>query len=568
MALLDQFSLWNAQQQPADPWANAYNATGGSTFGGINTLGDFAGMLNAPLYSQNTRFYGDVGSMLGGLPVEYSYTSGTEGSQDSQALPSRHFESGGQKYIADTLSGFSDANPNVYRVYRDLGEVPAADAYSHMPYDIYDASGSYLGSNQFPEIDHSSMRAGRTLMQAIAMAGAGAAAAGAGAAGGAGGAASGAGTGGALTGAQAGVATAAETAAMNSALQSSLAPYLAGGGAALSSSAGALESGLAPTSGGGWTTTTSPGSAWTGAGAASPGGGGSGFTFNPALDSQAANQAMGAEALSGYTGAPIPSVSIPGVGIGGTSGGGSWWDQLTGALTPSGGSGGSNLLGMGSTLLGGLSGAQGQQGSTSSTRQMDPRLDQPVYGAGGLVPLTQQALTSQFPQAQQYGSQLMSTGMGMVNSQIPSGPQNPYLSGVADDMQRRTQELLGENNLAIQGRAVGVGGLGGSRQGVAQGMAAGRAADSLQGQLAGLYGQAYQGDMDRQLRRVGLGSGLLSQGQSMQFQPLRDTASIYSPFTGFGTTTQNADIGGGWQGALGGLLGGAQFAKNMGWFGS
>jgi hypothetical protein len=420
----------------------------------------------------------------------------------------------------------------------------AVDAQYGSPINYFDASGNPSWTGQWDAPDAIDKWGPRIALAIIAAAAGGAASAAAG--GGAGGAAGGGGAGSGSVGGAGG---------------------FIGEGAA--SGIGAWDAALANAPS--W----SAGTGAMGGAASGSGGGGGGFTFNPAADSQLANEALGAEALSGYTGAPIPSVTVNGA-----PGGGSWWDSLTNAFTPSpgsagssalssltgGGSGGTNWLGLASTALGGLSGAQGQQGSTSSTRTMDPRLDQPVYGAGGLVPRTQQMLSDQMPWAQRYGAQAMGIGSDLLNSQIPTGPENPYLSGIADDMQRRTMDLLGENNRAIQGNAVGVGGLGGSRQGVAQGMAAGRAADSLQGQLAGLYGNAYQGDMQRQLQRIGLGSGLLSQGQSLWSQPLKDASGIYGNFSGFGNTTQNTDSGGGWQGLLGGALSGASFGRQMGWW--
>jgi hypothetical protein len=101
---------------------------------------------------------------------------------------------------------------------------------------------------------------------------------------------------------------------------------------------------------------------------------------------------------------------------------------------------------------------------------------------------------------------------------------------------------------------------------VAQGVAAGRAADSLQGQVANLYGGAYETDQNRLRQDWTLGSGMLNQGLNMPFQPLQNTANIYQPFTGYGTTTNNAQSGGGWQSAVGGALAGASMGRQMGWW--
>lgn len=185
---------------------------------------------------------------------------------------------------------------------------------------------------------------------------------------------------------------------------------------------------------------------------------------------------------------------------------------------------------------------------------------------GDLAPRAQGLLGTQLPAAQTAGNQMMTIGSGLLGQTAPTTATNPYLSGVADDMQRRTTDLLGQNNRAIQGNAVAAGGLGGSRQGVAQGVAAGKAADYLQGNVANLYGAAYTGDQNRLLQQKTLGAGLLSQGLDTQFQPLKNTGNLFSPFNGFGTTTNEANAGGGWQGALGGALGASQYARNAGWW--
>jgi hypothetical protein len=69
--------------------------------------------------------------------------------------------------------------------------------------------------------------------------------------------------------------------------------------------------------------------------------------------------------------------------------------------------------------------------------------------------------------------------------------RNPYLDSMANDIQRRSGQDLGFGLSDIRGNAVGVGGLGGSRQGVAEGLAISRSNDNLQGNLANLYGTDY-----------------------------------------------------------------------------
>jgi hypothetical protein len=331
-----------------------------------------------------------------------------------------------------------------------------------------------------------------------------------------------------------------------------------GTGAATGADMAAFYGGLdgAATLGGG--ASINGGAALGAAGAGTSAMGAGAGAFNPAVDSQLANsaiQAGGGDALAGY------SAYTPAAESGG------YWDSITKMLGGSGGTGGmdySKLLGLASTALGAYGGSQGTQNSATTSKAMDPRMDALFYG--DLAPRTQGLLGAQLPAAYQAGNQMMTKGSGLLGQTAPTTPTNPYLKSIADDMQRRTGDLLGQNNLAIQGNAVGVGGLGGSRQGVAQGIGAGRAADSLQGQVAGLYGQAYEGDMNRLRQDWTLGAGLMGQGLNTQFSPLQNTAQVYSPFSGFGSTTQSQQQGGGAMGALGGALGAAQFGSNMGWW--
>jgi hypothetical protein len=285
---------------------------------------------------------------------------------------------------------------------------------------------------------------------------------------------------------------------------------------------GGLDAGSAATMGGGYS--VNGGAALGGAGAMGGAGGGSGGT-------------------------PPPSnpYATPGSGM-------DWSSMLSNP----------NYAQLLTTALGAVGGAQGTQNEATSTRAMDPRMDSLFYG--NLAPQTQGLLGAQMPVAYQSGSQMISKGSGLLGQTEPTTATNPYLRGITDDMQRRTTDLLGQNNLAIQGNSVATGGLGGSRQGVAQGLAASRAADTLQGNIAGLYGNAYNQDQNRLRQDWTLGAGLMGQGLNTQFSPLQNASNIYQPFTGFGTTTNNQQQGGGWMGALGGALGAAQTGKNMGWW--
>jgi hypothetical protein len=97
---------------------------------------------------------------------------------------------------------------------------------------------------------------------------------------------------------------------------------------------------------------------------------------------------------------------------------------------------------------------------------------------------------------------------------------NPHLSAQADDIGRRTQLGLGQAFNQGRSNAVGVGGLGGSRQGVFEAQAAGQAMDSLQGQLANLYGTDWTNQQNRDLQRYGIDTSAQTQRHGI------DTAQI------------------------------------------
>lgn len=81
---------------------------------------------------------------------------------------------------------------------------------------------------------------------------------------------------------------------------------------------------------------------------------------------------------------------------------------------------------------------------------------------------------------------------------------NPYLQ---DQGQAITDQVT--NNLqrrilpGINSAAMATGGFGGSRQGIAQGLAIGDTNQSLSGALAGMYGNAWEGDQNRAVTQQG-----------------------------------------------------------------
>lgn len=191
-------------------------------------------------------------------------------------------------------------------------------------------------------------------------------------------------------------------------------------------------------------------------------------------------------------------------------------------------------------------------------------------------------------------------GMGGAGSgvNLNAYTQNPYLTQMADGLRTQFNNNLTMNTLpALRGGAVQTGGVGGSRQGIAEGLATSQSNIGADNAIASLYGtdynnqmnrnlQQYQGDQSYNLGLGGLsnqkygmdqnfytqqrgqdqqgaliGANLYGAGTTGQFGPLTDSANIYSPFTGFGTTSGSTSAGGGLNGILGGAVAGSQLGN-------
>ena len=167
---------------------------------------------------------------------------------------------------------------------------------------------------------------------------------------------------------------------------------------------------------------------------------------------------------------------------------------------------------------------------------------------------------------------------GIANDPMGGGSvgANPYMSGQIGYLSDVMGRALQRNLQGIRSNAVGTGNLGSSRQGIAEGEAFRGFADALGGNVANMLGQNYMQDraLNTQsyathrgldLQQAGLGLNAMNQGLGMQWSPLQNANSIYTPYTGLGTQSTPAQ-GGGWQGLLGGGLAAAQLANNFGWF--
>lgn len=607
---------------PAAPPPAAYTPWAAAALGIPQTAAP-APVNNAPAGSQ---FQYGLDQLQNGQFTDnnWSHFTGTDG---TPLAAIRNYEMGAVDGNGDPMLG-PLLNYNVFKDPGDFGGTGLGSSHESKmngtKYDAVSPTGGLQGNGQFSGWTDAGIGDGLGVASIIAMALGGGALAGAGA-GGAGaaeglgvGAAGNAGVGAGYAGLDAaGAGTlgggasipfTGGTAAMGAgaAIPSSIGSFapaatgssgtglsLGGGNLGLT---GATGDGLTLAGGGGvGMTGASPGAATIGGGLGTGLAGGSGSLLSPSVLSGAGSVASGLASGAPAAAAPAadPAASSAGVPPPANPNATGFDMSSLGSSISSGISNGlGGYLGPLASLAGGLLGSQAN--TASKTQQLPAYLQSPV--ANDLIPRTQGLLNSQMPQAQTMGQQMMTqgsgllgapvaaNGMGQVHLNSPTTATNPYLSGMADDISSRTQKLLGANNLAIQGNSVASGGMGGSRQGIAQGVAAGNAADSLQGQLANMYGAAYSGDQNRALQQyqgdqsfytgqrgqdlaqVGIGSGLATQGLQTQWSPLSSAAGVYSPFTGFGTTT--ASQGGGLQGVLGGALGGAQLANNMGWLGN
>lgn len=210
-------------------------------------------------------------------------------------------------------------------------------------------------------------------------------------------------------------------------------------------------------------------------------------------------------------------------------------------------------------------------------------MQNPVYGAGGAVYAGPNAGTP--ANGGGYAGGLPEAGdQGMFGQQFGGYQASPWLSATADEIGRRTQQGLGQAFNQIRSNSIRNGTLGGSRQGVAEGIATRGAMDSLQGNLAGLFGSDwtnamnrdltnqgqqmnfYQGQRGQDLQRLGLGAQIYGMGAQGPWNPINNANGVYGNYTGFGSSSSTGQQGGGWQGLLGGALTGASLGRQFNWW--
>jgi hypothetical protein len=161
---------------------------------------------------------------------------------------------------------------------------------------------------------------------------------------------------------------------------------------------------------------------------------------------------------------------------------------------------------------------------------------------------------------------------------------NPFQGAQADALAAQQQQFLDRNLFNVNSAAVGAGGLGGGREGVERGTAMGQAATGLAGATANLYGSNWNQDQNRDLSRYGmdqsfytanrgldqsgaaLGANMMGLANNGDWSGLNQANGIYSPWSGFGNSTNSSQSGGGALGGLGGALAGFGFAGQNGWW--
>jgi hypothetical protein len=175
-----------------------------------------------------------------------------------------------------------------------------------------------------------------------------------------------------------------------------------------------------------------------------------------------------------------------------------------------------------------------------------------------------------------YGSAPAVPGVANNLNSNGLGDANPYLKAQADFLGSQMNDQLQRGLQGIRSNAVGVGGLGGSRQAIAEAEAIKGAQGQYGGALANMLGNTYLQDKSintgsynanrgMDLQQAGLGLSAMNMGLQAPFQPSQAANDIYGNYTGLGTQSTGGS-GGGWQGALGGLLAGGSFGKQMGWW--
>lgn len=204
---------------------------------------------------------------------------------------------------------------------------------------------------------------------------------------------------------------------------------------------------------------------------------------------------------------------------------------------------------------------------------------QPTASAQAAVPAptyTAPTATMQQPTPQSYGGYGGFSGTGMqvpiANDPMGGGGMDafPYMQQQTDWLSKQYSDKLARDLQGIRSYSAGVGGLGGSRQGVAEAEAIAGSNAGFGGALANFLGDNYRADRalntssyathrGLDLQQAGLAAQFLGQGTNLPWLPLNSASNIYGQYSGM----NGGDSGSKWQQILGGLLSGAGLAGKM-----
>lgn len=172
---------------------------------------------------------------------------------------------------------------------------------------------------------------------------------------------------------------------------------------------------------------------------------------------------------------------------------------------------------------------------------------QSLYGSA--LDLTKQQLPQQAAVANQVGADLYNQGRGAIDNlgQIAGG-QNPFLQQNINQLGTTLNRNLNEQILpSIENEAIGVGGLGGGRQGIAAGIAGRGTQEAIAQGTTSLQTNAYNqraGAANAQLGQLGNLFGLSQAPFQSQFAPLQNLGGLLGSATVLGKQGSTSSGGG------------------------
>lgn len=130
------------------------------------------------------------------------------------------------------------------------------------------------------------------------------------------------------------------------------------------------------------------------------------------------------------------------------------------------------------------------------------------------------------------------------------GLDNPYIDWLANSLRQSSGDYLGQQLAGIRSNAVGVGGVGGARQGLAEGQAIGQNAMGLNNTLANLYSGQFNTDRNYGLQNDALDLNVYNSNQNWMRTGQQDQLALMDRLLGWNqqygignaTTAQNTPM--------------------------